>query len=112
MVGSAENKDTIEKGHSMKTEASNSGGAEKCKDGNNEPQTWAWLNGGGGPMKLLKCAVGRWLTLWLTLAVIGGTGNSVSAQEDTFYYKKDQKIPLKVDFSKTFVLFSPDTTRE
>jgi subtilisin family serine protease len=62
-------------------------------------------------MELLNCQVTRLLIGWLALAA-GGASHKAIAQEETYYYKKGERVPLKVDPSKAYVLFTPETTQE
>jgi subtilisin family serine protease len=63
-------------------------------------------------MRLIKFSAAPFLTGWLALAALCGTAPTANAQEQTFYYKKGEKVALKVDTSKAYVLFRPEITQE
>ena len=63
-------------------------------------------------MDSFSSPVGRCLVGWLAFAVLGAACQTAGAQEPVYYYKKGEKVPLRIDASKTFVLLSPDATRE
>lgn len=86
--------------------------AKKTKEKNGMSHMPARFDYRAGRLQLLVCAAGRLLIRGLILGVIGGTGHTLVAQEQTYYYKKGERVPLQVDTSKTFVLLSPETTRE
>lgn len=60
----------------------------------------------------LKISVSILLVGCLVLAAVGHVSTTGIAQEETFYYKKGEKVFLKVDPSKTYVLLSPETTQK
>lgn len=62
-------------------------------------------------MDVLRCLVRRLLGCCLALVAWCGTPQKGAAQDDLFYYRKGEKIALKVDASKSYVLFSPTTTK-
>ena len=57
-----------------------------------------------------SCCLAKLTAVWLVLTALALLSQPVLAQE-TFYYKKGQKIGLTVDDSKAYVLFSPETTQ-
>lgn len=62
-------------------------------------------------MKRLNSSKHKVLVVLVAVAAVDAVSMAAVAQEEAFYYRKGERVPLTVDASKSFVLFRPQTER-
>lgn len=86
-------------------------GAAELRESIGDKPTVKLLGRSAHATRPVNHGVGRILSYCVALALFWSAEPMLSAQE-TFYYKRGEKIPLKVDASKSYVLLQPETTHE